>query len=145
MGTTKEVEMKRIVIGYDATPEAERALERAGELARAFAAEVIVTSIAPMLTAAGRSVGPYDPTDPPSAHRAQLELAHATLERFGVDAEVVPGLGTAAPAIVELAEEREADLIVVGGRHLNALERLLGGSVSDGVAHRAGCDVLIVH
>jgi universal stress protein A len=137
--------MKRIVIGYDATPEAERALERAAELARAFGAEVIVTSIAPVLASAGRSIGPYDPADPPEAHAAQLQAAATTLERLGVHAETVPGVGTPAPAIAELAEERAADLIVVGGRHLNALERLLGGSVSDGVAHRAGCDVLVVH
>ena len=44
-----------------------------------------------------------------------------------------------------MAERRGADLIVVGTRQPGLLERLLEGSVSQGVARRAGCDVLIVH
>jgi nucleotide-binding universal stress UspA family protein len=50
-----------------------------------------------------------------------------------------------AETIVQLAEEREADLIVVGTREPNVLERLLGQSVSPSVSRRAHCDVLIVH
>jgi nucleotide-binding universal stress UspA family protein len=37
-----------------------------------------------------------------------------------------------------------ADLIVVGTEHKNLLQRLILGSVSTGVAHRAPCDVLVV-
>ncbi len=54
-------------------------------------------------------------------------------------------MGDPAETIVELAEERGADLIVVGTREPNILERLLGASVSAGVSRRAHCDVLIVH
>ena len=55
------------------------------------------------------------------------------------------GLGDPARALVIIAKEREADMIVVGTRELHGLERLLQGSVSESVEHKAHCDVLIVH
>jgi nucleotide-binding universal stress UspA family protein len=54
-------------------------------------------------------------------------------------------VGAAANEIVDVAEERDADLIVVGTHEPGFLDRLLAGSVSQGVARRAHCDVLIVH
>lgn len=44
----------------------------------------------------------------------------------------------------KIAEENDIDLIVVGATGLNAIERLLIGSVSENVVRRAKCDVLIV-
>jgi nucleotide-binding universal stress UspA family protein len=46
--------------------------------------------------------------------------------------------------IVETADELGADLIVVGTRNGNALERLVLGSTSTKVLHHAHCDVLVV-
>jgi nucleotide-binding universal stress UspA family protein len=46
---------------------------------------------------------------------------------------------------VELAEQRSANLIVVGTREPGLLKRLLGLSVSGSVERKARCDVLVVH
>jgi nucleotide-binding universal stress UspA family protein len=46
---------------------------------------------------------------------------------------------------VDVAEEAGADLIVVGTREPNFVQRLLGQSVSGAVARHARCDVMIVH
>jgi nucleotide-binding universal stress UspA family protein len=137
--------MKRIVVGYDGSPEAGRALERAATLAKALGSEVTVVSVAHVAGTGGHAMGPYDPTDTPEEHEAEVEEAAAKLAESGIEAEVVSGTGKAAAAIVSVAKDREADLIVVGGRDLNALARLFGASVSDNVAHHADCDVLIVH
>jgi nucleotide-binding universal stress UspA family protein len=137
--------MKTIVVGYDETEPAKRALDRAAELAEAFGAKLIVTSVAPVLVPIGRGAGPIDPTDTPQEHREELERARERLTGRNVEAEFVPAVGEPADTIVMLAEERDADLIVVGTREPNVLERLLGQSVSQSVSRQAHCDVLIVH
>ena len=54
--------MNAILLGYDGTEESKRALKRAIELAKAFQAKLLVTSVAPTAqVAAGRSMGALDP------------------------------------------------------------------------------------
>jgi len=137
--------VKKIVIGYDDTDPAKRALERAVSLVKAFDAQLVVTSVTPVVASIGRSAGPIDPTDDPAKHEQELAAARAYLEGQGVTAEYQPAIGDVATAIVDSANEQGADLIIVGTRDGGMLERLLHHSVSTAVAHKAHCDVLIVH
>jgi nucleotide-binding universal stress UspA family protein len=134
---------RNIIVGYDDTEPSRRALERAIDLARAFGAKLTVTSVAPVLV--GRGVGPIDPVDTPDDHREELRHAKEQLAARGFEAEYLVALGDPAAEIVELAEERAADLIVVGTREPGLLKRLLGLSVSGAVGRKAHCDVLVVH
>ena len=137
--------MNTIIVGYDDTEPSKRALERGAQFAKAFSAKLIVTSVAPVTTpAGGRSLG-TDPSDTPSEHQAELHTAHEYLAKEGLEAQYVEAVGHPAESIVAAAVDHSADLIIVGTRELGFVQRLFGASVSDSVAHRAQCDVMIVH
>ena len=137
--------MKTILIGYDEGEASKRALERGAQLAKAFDSQLIVTSIAPITTNIGRSAGPIDPTDPPEAHIQELKHAQTYLEGQGVKADYAPGIGHPAETIAQVAEERGADLVILGTKEPGLIARLFGQSVSETVSHHARCDVLVVH
>jgi nucleotide-binding universal stress UspA family protein len=75
-------------------------------------------------------------------HRASID---SLFTQTGVRHEFAGVVGEPVTEIVEVAERHKADLIVVGTGEPGLLERLLQGSVSQGVARHARCDVLIVH
>jgi nucleotide-binding universal stress UspA family protein len=138
--------MKTIVVGYDDTEPAKRALERAADLAEAFGSKLYVTSVAPVsASGAARGFGAVDPTDPPELHQEELAHAREYLGTRKIEAEYVNAVGEPADAIVAAAEQNAADLIVVGSREVGVIQRLLGQSVSRSVASHAHADVLIVH
>ncbi len=135
--------MKKIVVGYDASPAADRALARTAELATSTHSEVVVASIAPILHA--RGLGPYDPADSPELHRAELRSAKEKLRELGVDAVTIEAAGDPAKRLVDVAEREHADMLVVGATRHPRARALLGAAVSESVAHKAHTDVLIVH
>lgn len=127
--------MKTIVLAYNDTDGSNRALERAAELAGFYGASLVVTSVVPVMVGAGQMPEPG----------AELQKAEARLQELGLETELVEAVGEIGEAIVEVAESRNADLIVIGTRELSQVERMLGHSVSESVQRMARCDVLIVH
>jgi nucleotide-binding universal stress UspA family protein len=162
------VPMKSIVVGYDGSDAAERALRRAAEIADAFSAGLVVVSVsAPAPVSALESspelappavAGPVAPAGtvplpepaqagpgPEELARRQLERARMSLASRKIETEYVVELGDPAERLLEVADQRSADLIVVGSREHGFLERLLGRSVDEAVARRSERDVLLVH
>ena len=162
--------MKTIVIGYDGSDAAERALERAADIAQVFSARLVVVSVSGLATvpAPVSTFGPTAELVPPAAGpvapggtvplpkpvsaqepeelaRRQLERARMSLASRKVETEYLVELGDPAERLLEVADRRDADLIVVGSRERGFLERLLGRSVDEAVARRAERDVLLVH
>ena len=127
--------VETIVVAYD-DPES-GTLSRAAELAQAFGAALVVTNVVPAEHGEEAESERYG--------RERLDQARTFLEGRGVTAEVVRSVGQPADAIVALARERDADLIVVGMRKKGFIERLVEGSVAQNVLRRAPCDVLVVH
>ena len=150
--------MKTILVGYDGTRHAERALRRAAELAEAFGSKIVVVSVAPPhAVAAPGAFGllPYysfaveEQRELAQADEARWQQHREHVESFltdaGIPVDFAGVVGQPDDAIVDLAEQQDVDLIVVGTREPGFVERLFGGSVSQGIARRAHCDVLIVH
>jgi nucleotide-binding universal stress UspA family protein len=131
----------KIVVGYDGSDAAKRALERAMTLA-GDDGQIVVVAAAESHARAGITQGAHlDPSEI-ERRRKDLEEAKVLLSERGVDAETIEAQGDPGDVIVESA--KGADLVVVGSRGLNPLKRLLLGSVSSKVVHRAECDVLVV-
>lgn len=146
-------EMQTIVVGYRVGEDADRALARAIELAERFGAHLVVASanepvpvpaIAPdwpLLAPRAGDVGAVLSHDEAADALAQ---AREQLESTGLRFTLVPVDGPATDAVLDVADEVGADLVVVGSREHGFLERLLEGSVSEAVVRRAPCDVLVV-
>ena len=137
--------MKTILVAYDDTAPSKRALERAATLAEAFGSRVLVTSISSLTHSGPRSATHISRSEGPAAREEDVHQGLAVLEARGIDAEAVTALGDPASAIARLAEDRGADLVVIGTRGLGPVQRLLGQSVSQAVSRRVQCDLLIVH
>jgi nucleotide-binding universal stress UspA family protein len=138
--------MKTILVAYDDTEPSRRALERAATLAEAFGSRVLVTSIAPLHYSTPRlTLTVKERGEGIAARQEDVRQAQAILEERGITAEGLTAMGNPATAIARLAEEHDADLVVVGSRELGALQRLLGQSVSQAVSRRVRCDLLIVY
>src|SRR5688500_3577689 len=119
--------MKTIVVGYDGTEASERALERVAELAPLLEAQVIVTSVETPVPAAELADGYLPPAPMPDVEldverqerdreqRAQLlAQARTYFDERGIVAELASAFGPPVDEIIEVAEQHDADLIVVG-------------------------------
>jgi nucleotide-binding universal stress UspA family protein len=131
----------RIVVGYDGSESAKRALERASSIATDQDQVLVVAAAESHARAAITEGAHLDPSEI-QRRRNDLDEAQAFLSERGIQAETIEAQGDPGAVIVEAAEN--ADLVIVGTRGLNPIQRILLGSVSSKVVHRAGCDVLVV-
>jgi nucleotide-binding universal stress UspA family protein len=131
--------MRKILLAYDGGEPARRALETAADLALAFSAPVSVVSVVPFRP--GRvSIEPWDDRE---THATELREARDLLLARGLEAELLEPLGDPARTIERIAADGGFDTVVVGSRHLGAIERVLQGSVSEHVATHAEATVVV--
>jgi nucleotide-binding universal stress UspA family protein len=139
-----------IVVGIDGSDTAREAVRQATELARSVGARIaLVSAYEPVSDARLREsiVVPQDLhwiINPREDVEATLEQAAAEIREAGVEVEVFARQGDPADAILDVAEERGSDLIVVGNKGMTGAKRFLLGSVPNKVSHHAPCSVLII-
>ncbi len=149
--------LQRIVVATDFSPVASAALQAAtGLAARAGEPEVVLLhAVEPMsflepLTGARFTTGVGLPSD---IMRRSMENAEERLAEFAGEAPIpepedlgrVVRSGRPADAILELGDELDADLLVVGTHGRTGVRRLLFGSVAGEVLRRARRPVMTVH
>jgi len=142
---------ERIVVGTDGSQTAGEAVRRAAELARRVGASLqIVSAYEPVSAGRLREEAVEAPKDvewavnPREDVDATLEEAAAPAREAGVEVETFARQGDPADAILDVAEETRADLIVVGNKGMTGAKRFLLGSVPNKVSHHAPCSVLII-
>ena len=140
-----------IVVGTDGSDTAQEAVRQATELAKQLGAKVhLVSAYEPVPEGRLRDERQQVPDDlqwmvnPREDVDATLEEAAEALEEPGVEVETYAREGDPADAILDVAEEKNADLIVVGNKGMTGAKRFLLGSVPNKVSHHAPCSVMII-
>ena len=140
-----------IVVGTDGSSTAQEAVRQASELARALGAKVyLVSAYEPVPEGRLRDERQGVPDDlqwmvnPREDVEETLEEGAGALKDSGIEVETLAREGDPADAILDVAEEKDADLIVVGNRGMTGAKRFLLGSVPNKVSHHAPCSVMII-
>ena len=141
-----------IVVGTDGSDTAKEAVRQAAELAKAVGANVLLVSayepVPESRLRQERADVPADVTwmvNPREDVQAVLDEEAERVKAHGVDnVETHAREGDPADAILDVAEETGADLIVVGNKGMTGARRFLLGSVPNKVSHHAPCNVMIV-
>jgi nucleotide-binding universal stress UspA family protein len=141
-----------IIVGTDGSDTATTAVRYAIDLARELGARLqIVSAYEPVSESRLRAERTEVPKDlqwqvnPHDEVLAMLETSRQEALGAGVEeVETFARQGDAADAIIDIAEESRADLIVVGNKGMTGAKRFLLGSVPNKVSHHAPCSVLVV-
>ncbi len=155
--------VKRIVVGSDGSSRAGEAVRQAVELAKACDASLLVvraydeerphdpaTAYEPTLREDAATAQLPSDVARPVGRRAEvlasLEQDVAAAAQAGVrDVTPIARAGEPAESLIAVAEEHDADLIVIGNRGMTGASRFLLGSVPNKISHHAPCHVLIAH
>lgn len=141
-----------VVVGTDGSESSFAAVERAAALAANDATALVITCA-------------YYPAGKNDVERAQQDLGDEAYQVVGsapaeetlrtareravkvgaANIDTVATVGEPVASLRQVAEDRAADLLVVGNRGLNTLAGRILGSVPSEVARKSGLDVLIVH
>jgi nucleotide-binding universal stress UspA family protein len=142
---------RSIVVGTDGSETASRAVEAAVELAQLSGATLeLVSAYEPV---SGQRLREEARQVPPDLQwiinrradvDATLQQAAERASDAGVAAQTYAREGDPADAILDVAEELGADLIVVGNKGMTGAKRFLLGSVPNKVSHHAPCAVMII-
>ncbi len=143
---------KSILVPYDGSPNAEKALHKAMEMARLCDASLTILTVYrhhSMLEASLSMVRPNDP-----GNLDDIMAAHATeVAEYGKNLAINAGFdqirafvksGPTSRTIVRFAKEHDHDLIVIGSRGMGSMEGYLLGSVALKVTGLSRVPVLVV-
>jgi nucleotide-binding universal stress UspA family protein len=142
---------RSIVVGTDGSETAGEAVRQATDMAKALGATLhLVSAYTPVSDARLREERRDAPEDiqwtinPREDVEATLREESERVKEAGVKVETYAREGDPADAILDVAEEKDADLIMAGNRGMTGARRFLLGSVPNKIAHHAPCSVLII-
>jgi nucleotide-binding universal stress UspA family protein len=136
---------KRIVLAYDGSREGLVALREGALLARANGAKVFLLSVVQLTAGVPIGEGVYTDMvgERVEGYQALLAAGAGVAKQLGLEVESKLEMGEPAPQIGAFANEIGADLVVLGHRRQNALERWWSGGTGSYVSDHVKCSVLI--
>jgi nucleotide-binding universal stress UspA family protein len=137
---------RSIVVGTDGSKTAEEAVRQGIDLASREGARLHLVAAYPdpqVLREKFTGGATTQPVDLRGVAIGVLKRAEHGVPK-GVELETYAREGDPADVIIQVANEQEADLIIVGSSGLTGIRRFLLGSVSSKVSHHAPCSVMIV-
>lgn len=140
---------KRILLAYDGSQSGQKALLDCQELAQWAQAELTLVAVMPLyMDVMGMGVGVYDPHLMEQEKQALQDVLDDGLRRLSSAGRAATGevlVGEVVDEITKQARKIDADLIVVGHRHLDSwAARWWRGSVSKTLIEHSPCSVLVV-
>jgi nucleotide-binding universal stress UspA family protein len=141
-----------IVCGVDGSSDSQAALKVAAKFAERLGSKLILAHVAEVAHVPYAAAYPFGGTAGPAAMTEEIEwekeAAAQLLERVALEAGLADSvrrvaIGHPAERLAELADEEDAELIVVGSRGRGALKAAFLGSVSYSLVGIARCPVLI--
>jgi nucleotide-binding universal stress UspA family protein len=143
MSQRKNGRFHNILIGYDGSPQSQKALEMAMAMANSMDAKLAVMTV----------TRPPEPATSVELHAViddfqercagELRKISGAARRNGIGVKTICAVGHPAEQIVRRAEEDHVDLIILGRRGTGTFAKLVLGSVSEQVLKYASCPVLV--
>lgn len=139
--------LKKILWATDFSDEAQEALLYADAFSKAFKARLIALHVVPDFAPAlydmasvikGELARRVD-----SIKKEAKKRLETLMKAKGISFEIIVQEGTASKKIIEIAEEKEVDLIVIGRRGLSAIEKLFIGSVANQILRNSSVPILV--
>lgn len=142
-------ELNTVITGVDGSEASQRAAEHAAAIARHWKAKLYLVTV--VRTPEGWWGIGGAPPSPEALSAALIEGQQKILSDIeghlqldGIDYETVEELGDPVSRLINVCEEHDADLLVIGRRGAGLAERIILGSVADRLCHLAPCPVLVI-
>ncbi|MFC4694671.1 MULTISPECIES: universal stress protein [Geodermatophilus] len=145
---------RTVVVGTDGSESSLRAVARAGALAGACGATLVVACAHLPTEEDDRELSrardvlgdeAYQVVGSTPAEETVRHAGEVASEAGAGDVRTVAVLGSPVEALLDVVRREDADLLVVGNRGLNGIRGRLLGSVPADATRRSACDVLVVH
>jgi universal stress protein A len=134
----------------DFSDHADKAVAAACDLARRYAAELLIVHVLPPVVNPVLTEAEWIPPEETPRETLLMQIQERMQERYGEEAsrgirpQYVVLDGHVSTEILTLLEERRVDLVVLGSYGLSGMGLVLFGSVTKRISQKAPCSVLIV-
>jgi nucleotide-binding universal stress UspA family protein len=144
MGARHNPYFRKLLVGFDGSPESEKAVEVAMQLSECLDATVVVFAVAQLPKPATRVEVQAILDDAREHYKVAFEKLVSSAKERGLDMKTEIAVGRPAEQIIYRAEVGGIDMVLLGHRRTSRFTKLVMGSISEHVLKHASCPVMIV-